>query len=332
MYLFMCCSLSVSTLSVSSGSSRGSLGSLSASSKSSLTSLSFTDIYMQTQNVPDTNLQDLHRRVEKLLQGHSISPIYEITGSGSVENVAHLSESSQYLAPPPQVSASPVSSLASSSPPVSPYDVAPPPTYEQHIERQHRQMPPQGGAVVQVGVGGVVLEHVQLDHSNLQQRLSELSVSHSLSAPPPAFPTTTATTIITRTPPYSPSSHLPSSSSSSSSHQPSYQHPSRLPYLPLDSELMESNGTNRRTVYTMDSALDTPVSNPPLSPISETSSGVCHNLSGANTRSVSAAVSDESVAGDSGVFEASVKRYVTTSLLAWLWEQMVFQFFQKRYF
>jgi hypothetical protein len=47
-------------------------------------------------------------------------------------------------------------------------------------------------------------------------------------------------------------------------------------------------------------------SNPPLSPISETSSGVCNNLSGGNTRSVSAAVSDESVAGDSGVFEASV--------------------------
>jgi hypothetical protein len=51
-------------------------------------------------------------------------------------------------------------------------------------------------------------------------------------------------------------------------------------------------------------------SNPPLSPISESSSGVGNNLSGGNTRSVSAAVSDESVAGDSGVFEAVVKRYV----------------------
>jgi hypothetical protein len=47
--------------------------------------------------------------------------------------------------------------------------------------------------------------------------------------------------------------------------------------------------------------------NAPLSPISEDSSGVCNN-SGGNTRSVSAAVSDESVAGDSGVFEASIKR------------------------
>ncbi len=50
-------------------------------------------------------------------------------------------------------------------------------------------------------------------------------------------------------------------------------------------------------------------SNPPLSPISESSSGVGgNNLSGGNTRSVSAAVSDESVAGDSGVFEVSIKR------------------------
>lgn len=50
--------------------------------------------------------------------------------------------------------------------------------------------------------------------------------------------------------------------------------------------------------------------NPPLSPISESSSGVGNNLSDGNTRSVSAAVSDESVAGDSGVFEASVRRLV----------------------
>ena len=54
-------------------------------------------------------------------------------------------------------------------------------------------------------------------------------------------------------------------------------------------------------------------SNPPLSPISESSSGVGNNLSGGNTRSVSAAVSDESVAGDSGVFEATVKRSVLLS-------------------
>lgn len=58
---------------------------------------------------------------------------------------------------------------------------------------------------------------------------------------------------------------------------------------------------------------------PPLSPISETPlldhdemlQGVAlsrTSSSGTNTRSVSAAVSDESVAGDSGVFEASNKK------------------------
>ena len=66
------------------------------------------------------------------------------------------------------------------------------------------------------------------------------------------------------------------------------------------------SGVCKRTLH--DNNADTPLSNPPLSPISESSSGVCNNLSGGNTRSVSAAVSDESVAGDSGVFEVSIKK------------------------
>lgn len=51
--------------------------------------------------------------------------------------------------------------------------------------------------------------------------------------------------------------------------------------------------------------------NPPLSPICELGSDdqTC-KFSHSNNQSVSAAVSDESVAGDSGVFEASNKRYV----------------------
>lgn len=51
-------------------------------------------------------------------------------------------------------------------------------------------------------------------------------------------------------------------------------------------------------------------SNPPLSPISEMVPDVCEMVgpSGTNTRSVSAAVSDESVAGDSGVFEAAASK------------------------
>ncbi|XP_047003394.1 protein kibra isoform X1 [Schistocerca americana] len=65
-----------------------------------------------------------------------------------------------------------------------------------------------------------------------------------------------------------------------------------------------------------------PTPEPPLSPISETPpplvgssqellqvAGLSNPSSGTNTRSVSAAVSDESVAGDSGVFEASNKRH-----------------------
>ncbi|CAL1530897.1 unnamed protein product [Lymnaea stagnalis] len=73
-------SLSLSTLSVSSGSSLGSLGSLSAGSRGSLNSLSTMDIYSAAQkagSVGEVNLQELHQRVEKLLQGHSMSPIQE---------------------------------------------------------------------------------------------------------------------------------------------------------------------------------------------------------------------------------------------------------------
>lgn len=57
---------------------------------------------------------------------------------------------------------------------------------------------------------------------------------------------------------------------------------------------------------------------PPLSPISETPPpmGIRSRASssGTNTRSVSAAVSDESVAGDSGVFEASNRKRLSASL------------------
>ena len=58
------------------------------------------------------------------------------------------------------------------------------------------------------------------------------------------------------------------------------------------------------------SGLGRPALEPPLSPISETPPPIRSRASssGTNTRSVSAAVSDESVAGDSGVFEASNRR------------------------
>lgn len=317
---------------MSSGSSRGSLGSLSASSRSSLNSLSFTDIYMSSQSSSDTNLQDLHRRVEKLLQGHStcISPIYEVTGSGSAENLPQVTSQHPYLAPHLQKSVSPGSSLSSLSPPVSPYepvpfDSLPPPSYEQHIERQHRHHPvPQAHPSRQKG---------QLDHNNLQARLSELSVSPN--SPVMQDPMTLGgkpTCVGIRggmVPPTHSPSPTPIPSAITHQQQPpqpqqqQYQqqlqlqqhmiHNKQVPCLPLPTttevaDPVRRAGYNGNSGNHMDSALDTPVSNPPLSPISETSSGVCNNLSGGNTRSVSAAVSDESVAGDSGVFEASAKR------------------------
>lgn len=79
------------------------------------------------------------------------------------------------------------------------------------------------------------------------------------------------------------------------------------------SNMSQGSGLGRPARSSHDNACD-----PPLSPISETpildEIGVAlsrTSSSGTNTRSVSAAVSDESVAGDSGVFEASNRRRVS---------------------
>ncbi len=259
---------------MSSGSSRGSLGSLSASSKSSL-NLSLTDIYAsQPQYSSDTNLQDLHRRVEKLLLGHSIPPIHEVTGS--MENVAMSSSESSYRGQSsndtPQYSKSlSVGSSNSLSPPVSPNVVCPPPPYEKHLGRLQQCAP----------LLPNVNNPTDFDHLNLQARLSELSTTQQASD----------------------TSASPNTQHMAPSGAKQLQH--KLPQLPLNTAV-----DTRRILFNIDSSLstDTAVSNQPWSPLSETSSGVCNNLSGGNTRSVSAAVSDESVAGDSGVFEASIKR------------------------
>ncbi|KAK2138173.1 hypothetical protein NP493_8408g00001 [Ridgeia piscesae] len=261
-------SLSQSTLSMSSGSSRGSLGSLSASSKGSLSSLNYSDIYSQKSTSPDVSLTELHHRVEKLLQGHTtcISPIREIVGGGSSENIA----TEVHGAPPGEYRMSPgssVSSLSSQLSSLSLYEAGPPPSYEQHLERQRHNgcvdtsvvgsLHPELNvpAVVRSANGGCLPVYVSP---------SKCLLSHGAIA-----------------------DHSPENSAS----------------CMLGSALM------RRSPYASDLISSSDLAaNPPLSPISESSSGVCNNLSGGNTRSVSAAVSDESVAGDSGVYEAAIKR------------------------
>ncbi|CAG5135569.1 unnamed protein product, partial [Candidula unifasciata] len=92
-------SLSLSTLSVSSGSSLGSLGSLSAGSRGSLNSLSTMDIYNsgQMSGAGEENLQELHQRVEKLLQGHCMSPIQEAHVGHSHDDVTEAATSSYLM-------------------------------------------------------------------------------------------------------------------------------------------------------------------------------------------------------------------------------------------
>lgn len=261
--------LSASTLSASSSSSLGSLSTSSkASSKGSLSSsLSFTDIYgaPQCSTTEQIDMVDLHRRVERLLQGSSAST---------------------ELAPTPhsQPSLSPRSSL-SVSPPVSPYDLGPPPAYDQAYHQSLMNATP------------------ALDRSQLVDRLSELRLNRTegsavlLAA---CTTTTTTTTTILSAAPRALSRPIP-------------------PNIPLV-DLMELNNMSQgsglgRPVRTppFDSASlsSDATSNPPLSPISEMVADGCELStapSGSNTRSVSAAVSDESVAGDSGVFEAAASK------------------------
>ncbi|KFM62896.1 Protein kibra, partial [Stegodyphus mimosarum] len=238
-------SLSASTLSVSSSSSLGSLstGSLSASSKGSLSSLSFTDIYGLPQCSADPSLQDLHKRIGHLIHGST-----QVTGTANFEDSSSVPLSVGHSVP----SLSPRSSLSSISPPISPYEYGPPPSYEQtHLERLQRQLP----------VG-------------LEEQLADLKL-----APCSADALRTEQIVL------------------------SDQKLVRQGGLFLSSD----QNVNLRNLG--DSPNDSH-SNPPLSPICELGSDDLQTctFTNSNNRSVSAAVSDESVAGDSGVFEASNKR------------------------
>lgn len=269
--------LSVSTLSVSSSSSIGSLS--TTSSKGSLSSaLSFTDIYGGPQCAGPLSVEkpidmvDLHRRVERLLKG---------SGDTNVNTPSPVRS---------QPSLSPRSSLSSMSPPVSPmYEnilcpiTAPPPAYEQ-IERQRKMQ-----------------QHAERTH--LEDRLAELRLSQqSLAAQ------------------ISGSYEYLSNKQQQRPLPPNYSNLTEYFELTHGSNMSQGSGLGRPTRLSYEGSTN----DPPLSPISETpplldteeilqarSLSRTTSSSGTNTRSVSAAVSDESVAGDSGVFEASNRKRVS---------------------
>ncbi|XP_014488000.1 PREDICTED: protein kibra [Dinoponera quadriceps] len=269
--------LSASTLSVSSSSSLGSLS--TTSSKGSLSSgLSFTDIYggpqclgtSGSQQERPVDMVDLHRRVERLLRG-----------SDQQNNLIGTPSPGRS-----QPSLSPRSSLSSVSPPVSPlYENAPlgpPPTYEQvELQRRHYQkVTPAAMSAAQ-----------HLDGSQLEDRLTELRLSQQQQQ-----------------------GVVPQEQASCSSN--SSQERLKLvvgPHPPVElqsNNMSQGSGLGRPGMPP--ASLPQQQEPPPLSPISETPppTGIRSRASssGTNTRSVSAAVSDESVAGDSGVFEASNRK------------------------
>lgn len=336
----------MSTLSISSSSSLGSLGSLGSLSDS--TRGSYTSLTMGDMN-SGSNLQELHRRVEKILQGHSssISPIHEnpvsispdimaaatggylesVLGGGNQDSASSVSSGPRYnlnqknLKPnvpsvvtnipvssintnlpgtsvqlPVLIATSSHSSLSSLSPPISPYDVGPPPTYNQHMNigmpniasmgkppppyvPQGRPAPPPFTSSVNTSN---VTTHPYVPQINSNQSKAVLDAVYLNSQ--------------SKTDPYN--ANLPGAWT-----------PSNAYVIPTQGSDVNSDHVNINSNILKRHAENLDIgSNPPLSPISESSSGVCNNLSGGNTRSVSAAVSDESVAGDSGVFDAVVKR------------------------
>lgn len=214
------------------------------------------DIYnnasQSSQSVGDS-LPDLHRRVEKLLQRDTkIPPILEQDSITSSDT---------------QVRLSPRSSLSSISPPMSPYEGGPPPSYAQH---QQRKAPSTGTNFDTLHLEEQ-LDELRLAGGNSDGRCLDLRlVGQELRLSESGVETRQAPTALLVT--------------------------------------TESSDSNNRSRATYDSGSEV-LSNPPLSPISESLTDDGRGGSTRNTHgSVSAAVSDESVAGDSGVFEASNKR------------------------
>ena len=216
------------------------------------------------------------------------------TNGNVIGNILSNSQNSTNL-PSLQTSLSPKTSITSASPPVSPmFSFGLPPSYQAHMNALEQRHVPSSQPALPVNPIPSLPE----------ENLVPTSTSRN-----------TVNTTDKCTVPSSLTSSQPSSSSSpltAVSTGQSQNHP--VPKaLPSDNEYFPSNSAVSAVVnppLRQAGPLHEQIPNPPLSPISESSSGVGNNLSGGNTRSVSAAVSDESVAGDSGVFEASVKRSV----------------------
>ena len=299
--------LSASTLSMSSSSSLGSLSSSHASSKGSLSSLSFTDIYgMSTIAQPDSSMLDLHRRVEKILEGtqHSVDNVNqnpeECYGGQPGPGEAASSGLSLPATSVSQLSLSPRSSLSSVSPPVSPYNVgstaALPPTYDQayltSIERQKRLQAslPSLPSLPQPHQPSINSSNLHLNSAlaTLEDQFTGLNVTPRGQNQPQV--------------------------TSSSGGQVRGRVPRPLAVGQFDLSDLNYSLAPSQAVFNRRSGQDSVGSDQsnqsaPLSPISETTTDDRKTTVSSNTRSgVSAAVSDESVAGDSGVFEASHKK------------------------
>lgn len=186
----------------------------------------------------------------------------------------------------------------------------------QRLFQNTQQLQQQAQILQQTTVGDQILSHPPLQ----QQQSSEISLSprSSLSIEtPPASPMK-----------YNPASEQNPLSASSSQHllkeEPTYANAGAV----LQTLYQQSSASNRPNPYDLDSTvldcmmleaklqklnMSAPINlGAPLSPISEKPSLLdlpqeilSRSSSTSNTRSVSAAVSNESVAGDSGVFEAS---------------------------
>merc|ERR1711936_1073531 len=237
-----------------------------ASSKGSLSSLSFTDIYgMSSTAQPDSSMLDLHKRVEKILTHQQIEP------SGSSGTTDDANGSNVNLCMPKtssQLSLSPRSSLSSVSPPVSPHEPPLlPPSYDQaYLTSMERQKRLQASLPT--------LLQQQNPQQSLEETLTELRLGGVRTSRRPLARGGGA--------------HFELGDTG-------------LPYS-LAPGLTPQVFLSRRSGQ---DSVGSDQSSAPLSPISETATDDQKTSTSSNARSVSAAVSDESVAGDSGVFEAS---------------------------